>query len=298
MNRLTRAFLLLLCLPSSSLADAVLDQESAYSNAWFYCFEPINVWQQQVRTDAGGLLDSFEVSVVGPVGAQVELRLRVGDGWNVGPAVWSTLYTKTTAGWETPVFDVTGAGVVLDPGETFVLEAQGNDTGAELRGNYLHPSLGAPGYGEKLFLSGPGCYEDDGWRIGFKTWMQGAAAEAVRPGMPANPMALLPGQTEAPVIGAVWDPIVDHTAFVPAATADYLALSDGSGINVPSAFGTILCDLFSGPTVFTASPGDAFQVAIPDDCSLIGREFATQGISVGVGTIGLTNALDIRVGAQ
>ena len=150
-----------------------LDQVSPSMNAWFYT-EPGDVWQQVVRVGMDGVLDSFEVTVEGPAAAEVELRLRVGDGWNVGPVVWSALYAKTSPDQERPVFDVRAAGIALQAGETFVLEAEGNGSGAELVGRYMHPQVGPPGYPEELFLNGPGQYLDGGWRIGFRTWMRSA----------------------------------------------------------------------------------------------------------------------------
>jgi hypothetical protein len=178
-------------------ASTELDQVSPYTNAWFFTFAG-DVWQQQVRAGVDGLLDSLEVAVEGPVGAQVELRLRAGDGWNVGPTRWTALYTKSTAFQERPVFDVRAAGLLLAAGEAFVLEVEGNGTGAEFVGSYRHPLIGPPDYPEPLFLGGPGCYQDCGWRIGVRTWMRGAPSS--RPAHPLLPhaYALLPGGTLVP----------------------------------------------------------------------------------------------------
>ncbi len=187
-----------------------LDQVSPASNAWFHTY-PGNVWQQQVRAGVGGVLDAFEVTVVGPLGSQVELRLRSGDGWSVGPVLWSALYTKTTAGLERPVFDACSAGLVLAAGDTFVLEAEGNGSGLDLVGSYLHPSLGPANYAEELFLDGPGCYLDCGWRIGFRTWMARApAGVGTCPAPVAVPSLVLPLPGGAPGAIVVPSPLRAH----------------------------------------------------------------------------------------
>lgn len=195
--------------PASSVAasPAQLDQVSPATNAWFYTHRG-DVWQQQVRCAVDGVLDSFEVTVEGPIGAQVELRLRAGDGWNVGPIEWLALYTKTTAAQERPVFDVRAEGIVLAAGDGFVLEAEGNGTGAELVGSYLHPSLGPAGYPEELLLGGPGCYLDCGWRIGFRTWMGNAPSSGRdRMEVPVIPCVPLPSVTGAPTLLGIPSPI-------------------------------------------------------------------------------------------
>ncbi|MCP3915066.1 MAG: hypothetical protein GY711_05885 [bacterium] len=124
-----------------------------------------------MRVGLGGILDAFEVTSKGPVGAQVELRLRVGDGWNLGPAVWSTTLTKVKPHTERFLIDVAHVGLVFGVGDTFVIEAQGNDTGFDLVGSHVNPASGEPNYPEEMYLSGPGCYDDCGWRIGFQAWM-------------------------------------------------------------------------------------------------------------------------------
>jgi hypothetical protein len=67
------------------------------------------------------------------------------------------------------------------------------------------------------------------------------ASEVVRLGVPPNPAAFLPGVTSGPVLGGVWDPRLDHAAFAPGAVLDLAAISDAA-LNVPTAFGTLLCD--------------------------------------------------------
>ena len=148
-----------------------LDQVSPASNASFSVSLSYLIWQQQVRAGKAGQLEGFELTLTGSVGAQVDVRLRVGDGWNTNAIVWSTTYAKVTSNEETPFFDVTSAGVQLAVGDTFVIETQGNDTGTGLRGNYLDPADGPPFYPEELYEDGPGCFANCGWRHGFRSWI-------------------------------------------------------------------------------------------------------------------------------
>ncbi|MBI5850309.1 MAG: VCBS repeat-containing protein [Planctomycetes bacterium] len=66
------------------------------------------------------------------------------------------------------------------------------------------------------------------------------SAQVPRLGTPPNPNALRPGVTSGPVIGRTWDPVVDHTLFMPAATADFLLLALAP-TNSTTPFGTLLC---------------------------------------------------------
>ena len=120
------------------------------------------------------------------------------------------------------------------------------------------------------------------------------ASESVRLGNPPNPAALMPGVSQAPLVGHVWDPVIDHSTFMPTATLDYLAIAPASA-NVPSSLGTLLC----GPTstVLITSPGQPFEVQIPIDCVNVGLSLCAQGASLGAGGMQLTNALDIVIGA-
>ena len=67
-----------------------------------------------------------------------------------------------------------------------------------------------------------------------------AASEMVRLGTPPNPLALFPGITSGPVLGATWDPVIDHTTFLPNSVTDLLAFST-TPTNIPTALGTLLC---------------------------------------------------------
>ncbi|MEM7308086.1 MAG: hypothetical protein AAF682_15515 [Planctomycetota bacterium] len=124
-----------------------------------------------------------------------------------------------------------------------------------------------------------------------------APAEVIRAGNPPNPIALLPGATSGPVLGATWDPRIDHATFLPAAVLDLLGVAVGSA-NVPlGPLGTLLCDVTQPPLLFTAGPGAPFSVPIPPDCNLLGAGLCAQGASSDGAVVRLTNALDIVLGA-
>ncbi|MCL4199487.1 MAG: hypothetical protein KJZ69_18490 [Phycisphaerales bacterium] len=145
-----------------------LDQQSPMTNAWYNIGASSLTWQQQVRCGIAGQLEGFQLTIAGNPGAQFNVRVRVGDGWNTGAIVFQNLFTKPGSGNEIMFIDVTSANINLNAGDTFVIETQGNDTGAGLIGNYDPAN---PGYPEWLFLNGPGCYSNCGWRHGFNTYM-------------------------------------------------------------------------------------------------------------------------------
>ncbi|MEM7311257.1 MAG: hypothetical protein AAF682_31615 [Planctomycetota bacterium] len=126
----------------------------------------------------------------------------------------------------------------------------------------------------------------------------GPATEVARLGSPPNPDALLPGQTSGPVAGSVWDPVIDHTSFLPAATLDVLAVALQPANVGLGAVGTLLCDPATTVLVDPGVPGLPFAVPIPDDCGLVGATLCSQGASVdAAGAIRLTNALDLTLGS-
>jgi len=124
-------------------------------------------------------------------------------------------------------------------------------------------------------------------------------AEVSRMGTPPNPDVLKPGLTSGPVLGATWDPYIDHTTFVTGALVDVLAVGQVPGpFNLPTSLGTLLVDLSLPPIWFLASPGAPFVCSIPNDPAFLGLMFGTQGASADGVTVVLTNALDITIGAH
>ncbi len=122
-----------------------------------------------------------------------------------------------------------------------------------------------------------------------------AAVEVIRAGTPANPIAFLPGTT-GPVIGSDWDPVVDHTTFVPDAIADFVAVSMAPS-NIPSPVGTFLCGLTPFLVVPSPAPGARFAIEIPNDCSYVGGTLSTQAGSLDLFFgVQLANAIDVTIG--
>lgn len=124
------------------------------------------------------------------------------------------------------------------------------------------------------------------------------SSEIVRLGTPPNPNALLPGQSSAPIVGAIWDPRIDHSSFASDSILDVLAVA-ASAADSPSPIGTFLCDPSTLLLLETAAAGSAFAVEIPADCVLIGVSVCSQGVSVDpAGVLALTNALDVTIGTS
>ncbi len=140
--------------------------------------------------------------------------------------------------------------------------------------------------------------DDDGGENRGAVWklsLGHGSSEVTRLGIPPNPNAFLPGATSGPVIGATWDPFLDHTTFQPAAILDFVGIGV-TPTNIPSGFGTILCGV-APPIVVTSPPGVPFVLPIPNDCVHVGKTVCTQAGSIdGVLTIELANALDVTIG--
>jgi hypothetical protein len=164
-------------LPAALAQNGTLDQVSPIGgappsgSAWFNGDAPSLVWQVQVDVGLAGVLEGFNLTLDGGVGSQVDVRLRMGAGWNTGPIVYSTQLTKALGGWETVFVDVTSANQSVVVGNKFVIELQGNSTGCGLIGSYVSPVNGPPLYAEPLYLNGPGCFADCGWRIAFDSFV-------------------------------------------------------------------------------------------------------------------------------
>lgn len=121
--------------------------------------------------------------------------------------------------------------------------------------------------------------------------------EVVRAGSPANPIALLGGQTSGPVLGATWDPRIDHTSFMPAAVLDALLIAFAPA-NVPlPGIGTVLCDP-AALLALVALPGASFAIVLPPDCTFVGYGLCIQGLSFDAAGFQLTNAIDATLGNQ
>lgn len=124
------------------------------------------------------------------------------------------------------------------------------------------------------------------------------SSELVRAGTPPNALALLAGQSSGPVLGASWDPRVDHTSFAPNALIDLLALG-AVPANLPASFGTLLLDPLAPLSWFSRPAGVAFSLPVPNDCAFAGLALSAQAVAVEAnGAFALTNALDLVVGTR
>jgi hypothetical protein len=133
------------------------------------------IWQAQVRAGIAGQLEGFVLELTGPQGATLLTNVRVGAGWNTGPSAFQFLISKPTAGTDQVFVNTTSANIALSVGTLFVIEMQGQATGCGIHGSYVPPAAGSPLYPEPLYLGGPGCFADCGWRIGFTTYVVNSA---------------------------------------------------------------------------------------------------------------------------
>jgi hypothetical protein len=178
---LVPAFLLALA-PFAAAQTGALDQTSPWSNAGYNGDAASLTWQAEVQAGLTGQLEGFTLQCTGAAGATLRVALRAGAGWNTTPILFQTTIAKPTAGTDNVFVNVTSANLQVTPGSLFVIEMQGQGTGLGLNGSYVAPP-GTPLYPRYLFLNGPGCFADCGWRIGFQTYVvQGSAAADFCPG--------------------------------------------------------------------------------------------------------------------
>ena len=121
------------------------------------------------------------------------------------------------------------------------------------------------------------------------------SVQSVRLGSPPNPLALIPDPTHGPVVGLTWQPFISHASFAPGALTDVLITSLGA-TNIPSGFGTLLCDVSKPNLLITVSPGQPFVLPVPELCVLIGFSINCQGASLSLFSNKLTNAIDATIG--
>lgn len=140
------------------------------NNAWFNAGVNSLTWQIEIATGIPGTLEGFDLQIQGAAGATVDVSVIAGGGWNLGAPAWTgTLTAAGTGTWEPVFVDVSSAGIALNTGDLWVIQLNGN-TGMGVRGEYVAPP-GTPPYPQPLYLGGPGCFADCGWRIGFNTYM-------------------------------------------------------------------------------------------------------------------------------
>ncbi|MFG0329347.1 MAG: hypothetical protein ACF8PN_05545 [Phycisphaerales bacterium] len=192
---LAAAFVFGAAATTATAQSGTLDQQSPMSNASYNLSASTLVWQQQIRAGIDGQLEGFELTFSGPTGAQIFIEIRMGDAWSYLSPVYTTSYTKTTSANELVYFDTTGAGIFMNAGDTFSLHTYGNDTGMNLIGNYVDPTVGPPLYDEPLWLNESVFV--DGWRHGFNTYVLAGGG-----GVSLTVNGTCPGQLSADVTGA------------------------------------------------------------------------------------------------
>lgn len=132
---------------------------------------PSTTWQAQVRAGLTGQLEGFTLRLKGVQGSTLSTRLRFGPGWSTAALLFQTSIMKPTSGVDDVFVDVTSSAISIVEGQVFVIELQGENTGTLILGSHIDPASGPPLYAEPLFMNGPGCFNDCGWRIGFQTWV-------------------------------------------------------------------------------------------------------------------------------
>ncbi len=145
-----------------------LDQESPSTNAGYNFDASSLTWQAQVRAGMDGQLEGFSMPLTGTNGSsQVELSIGMGDAWSTNIVFTELITLQNSGSWQ--FVDTTAANIQLTTGDTFVIQAQPNDTGMGCSGSYVAPP-GDPLYKEPLWLNGNN-FADGGWRLGFRTYM-------------------------------------------------------------------------------------------------------------------------------
>jgi hypothetical protein len=138
--------------------------------ATFNLDAPFLVWQQQIRAGVSGQLEGVSIGAVGPPTAQITLKIRPGAASSTEPPLFESAVRKSRDGEEIIFVNMTSAGILLDAGDVFVMDTQGNGTGFVLLGSHVPQESGLPPlYPEPLFLNGSEF--PPGWRHGFITFM-------------------------------------------------------------------------------------------------------------------------------
>lgn len=127
-------------------------------------------WQQEVRTQVSGVVDSLRLTCGGSAGSEMRIRVRDGTAGHLGTVLADVRVTKLHTGWEEVKVSLSGASIRTGYGRAFVLEiVSGTFPGATLAGNYAEPPA-APYYEHPLYYSGVP-FSNGGWRIGFDLYV-------------------------------------------------------------------------------------------------------------------------------
>jgi MYXO-CTERM domain-containing protein len=126
-----------------------------------------SVYQQPIEAGVTGGLNGILFYAIGSPGTRTNVRVRLGDAWNTGPAVFSGTLEKPGSGPEEVFLDLSAAGIRLDAGDVFVVELEGSGGPLlALRGR----DDGA--YPRDLCISEVCPFFGGGWSLSFTTYMR------------------------------------------------------------------------------------------------------------------------------
>jgi hypothetical protein len=150
-------------------AVGTLDQTGVGTNTSFNADTATLIWQQQIQVGLTGPLAGISVTATGKTSTQFTLRVRSGSAPSTQPVLFQQLVTVTaTMAAETVFVDMTASGITFTAGNMFVMEIQGNGTGANIIGAYVAPP-GTPGYPQPLYRNGSAYAA--GFTLAFQTYV-------------------------------------------------------------------------------------------------------------------------------
>jgi len=154
---------------SQVIASPILDQENPSTGA---TFAPVH-WQQEVVAGISGLLTGIEFNrtffnfVTDPEALYIDIGVATGSAWQTSLDFQVNIPGILTPGWH--FVDVSSSGIMLNTGDTFVIDFQNVTYGTILYGSRADPSPGLYSAG-RLFLDGSEI--DDGtWDLAFRTYV-------------------------------------------------------------------------------------------------------------------------------
>lgn len=151
--------------------NGVEDQLSPFGDGKLNVDADVYVWQQQVRANVSGQLEGIQLEfLAGDVGSRIRVAIKVGPGWNYDEPVIEAIYSKRSPDPELIFFDLTPAKIFLNPGDFFVIELQGSNHLARVRGNYQSNRDGGALYSEPMLLNEEP-FSDGQWRLAFTSYM-------------------------------------------------------------------------------------------------------------------------------
>ena len=159
------AFLLVFLGSRAAFALGTLDQTSPAPNTFFNADTVTLVWQQQIQVGLTGPLAGISITATGPT-AQFNIRVRSGAAPSAQPVLFQQLVT--VSGTQPQFVDMTASGITFTAGNLFVMEIQGNGTGAFIMGDYVAPP-GTPGYPQPLYRNGSAY--GAGYTLGFRSYV-------------------------------------------------------------------------------------------------------------------------------